>query len=171
MNVLLSQPSLLRQSFVVFAHSPSKPSAAGAEGVPRTKVRLAIAMTFRMDHSRQDNARDNHLGQQRSHVQSYFSDTNGTAERGAIVVGSTPFQRSACTSVTRFGLVPSAFARASMAEASASPVMRMLVARASPFSRSASAAAWASARTALALAGGWGPVICARTFSRSAFCR
>src|SRR5207253_752187 len=77
-------------------------------------------------------------------ARSYFRDTNGTAEPGTIVVGSTPFQRSACTSVTRFGLVPSAFARASMAEASASPVILMLEALASPFSRSASALACAS---------------------------
>src|SRR5438477_13044283 len=57
----------------------------------------------------------------------YFTDTNGTAEPGTIVVGSTPFQRSACTSVTWFGVVPSALARASMAAASASPVSLMLV--------------------------------------------
>src|SRR3982074_1944366 len=74
----------------------------------------------------------------------YFSVTTGTAEPGTIVVGSTPFQRSACTSVTRFGLVPSALARASMAAASASPVSLMLVARASPFSRRAAALAFAS---------------------------
>jgi hypothetical protein len=42
----------------------------------------------------------------------YLTDTNGTAEPGTMVVGKTPFQRSACTSVTRFGLVPSALARA-----------------------------------------------------------
>ena len=65
-------------------------------------------------------------------VQLYFTDTNGTAEPGTIVVGSTPFQRSACTRVTRLGLVPSALARASMAAASASPVSLMLVARACP---------------------------------------
>jgi hypothetical protein len=47
----------------------------------------------------------------------HLTDTNGTAEPGTIVVGKTPFQRSACTSVTRFGLVPSALARASMAAA------------------------------------------------------
>src|SRR5437868_11848443 len=82
----------------------------------------------------------------------YFTDTNGTAEPGTIVVGSTPFQRSACTSVTRFGLVPRALARASMAAASASPVTLMFEARASPFSRVASDWARASARTALALA-------------------
>jgi hypothetical protein len=40
----------------------------------------------------------------------YFTVTNGTAEPGTIVVGSTPFQRSACSSVTRFGLVPSVLA-------------------------------------------------------------
>ena len=56
----------------------------------------------------------------------YFSDTNGTDDPGTIVVGSTPFQRSACTSVTRFGLVPSALALASMAAASASAVILML---------------------------------------------
>jgi len=55
-----------------------------------------------------------------TYAEPYFTDTNGTAEPGTMVVGSTPFQRSACTSVTRFGLVPSAFARASMAAASAS---------------------------------------------------
>src|SRR5436309_7317533 len=68
-----------------------------------------------------ENARDSSLGER------HFTDTNGTAEPGTIVVGSTPFQRSACTSVTRFGLVPSALARASMAAASASPVSLMLV--------------------------------------------
>src|SRR5260221_4148331 len=99
----------------------------------------------------------------------YFNDTNGTAEPGTIVVGSAPFQRSACTSVTRFGLVPSALARASMAAASASPVILMLEALASPFRRVASALAWASARTALAFALAWVTVICACTFSRSAF--
>jgi len=73
-------------------------------------------------------------------------------EPGTIVVGSTPFQRSACTRVTRLGLVPSAFARASMAAASASPVILMFDALASPFNRVASALACASARTALAFA-------------------
>src|SRR6266851_4095363 len=73
----------------------------------------------------------------------YFTDTNGTDDPGTIVVGSTPFQRSACTSVTRFGLVPSALARASIAAASASPVILMLEALASPFSRVASAFACA----------------------------
>ncbi len=76
-------------------------------------------------------------------VQVYFTDTNGTAEPGTMVVGRTPFQRSACTSVTRFGLVPSALARASMAAASASPVILMFDARASPFNRVASAFACA----------------------------
>jgi hypothetical protein len=47
----------------------------------------------------------------------HFTDTNGTAEPGTIVVGSTPFQRSACTRVTRLGLVPSTLARALMAVA------------------------------------------------------
>src|SRR3982074_2016442 len=96
----------------------------------------------------------------------YLIDTNGTDEPGTIVVGSTPFQRSACTSVTRLGLVPSALARASMAAASAWPVILMLDALASPFSRVASALACASARTALALALAWVTVICAWTFSR-----
>src|SRR5882757_9754194 len=91
----------------------------------------------------------------------YFNDTNGTDEPGTIVVGSTPFQRSACTSVTRFGLVPSALARASMAAASASPVTLILDALASPFKRVASALACASARTALALAVACVTVICA----------
>jgi len=72
-----------------------------------------------------------------------------------MVVGRTPFQRSACTRVTRLGLVPSALARASMAAASASPVTRMLAARASPLSRVASAFACASARMALAFALAW----------------
>jgi hypothetical protein len=71
--------------------------------------------------------------------QFYFTDTNGTAEPGTIVVGSTPFQRSACTSVTRLGLVPRALARASMAAASASPVILIFEALASPFSRVAQA--------------------------------
>src|SRR5712691_12502448 len=75
--------------------------------------------------------------------ENYFNETNGTAEPGTIVVGSTPFQRSACTSVTRFGLVPSALARASIAAASASPVILMFDARASPFNRVASAFACA----------------------------
>jgi hypothetical protein len=64
-----------------------------------------------------------------------------------MVVGRTPFHRSACTRVTRFGLVPSALARASMAAASASPVILMFDALASPFNRVASALACASART------------------------
>src|ERR1700686_729018 len=100
----------------------------------------------------------------------YFSDTNGTAEPGTIVVGSTPFQRSACTSVTRLGLVPSARARASMAAAWASPVILMFEAWASPFSLVASALACASARTALAFALACVTVVWAWTFSRSAFC-
>src|SRR5258706_2523778 len=82
----------------------------------------------------------------------HLSDTNGTAEPGTIVVGKTPFHRSACTSVTRFGLVPSALARASMAAASASPVILIFDALASPFNLVASAFACASARTALAFA-------------------
>jgi hypothetical protein len=52
----------------------------------------------------------------------HLTDTNGTAEPETMVVGRAPFQRSACISVTRFGLVPSALARASMAAASTSPV-------------------------------------------------
>src|SRR6478736_7741690 len=47
------------------------------------------------------------------YLRPYLTETNGTAEPGTIVVGRTPFHRSACTSVTRFGLVPSALARAS----------------------------------------------------------
>src|ERR1035441_8483658 len=94
------------------------------------------------------NAGDIHL--RRHRFRPYFTETNGTAEPGTIVVGSTPFHFSACTSVTRLGLVPSALARASMAAASASPVILMLEALASPFSRVASALACASARTALA---------------------
>src|ERR1700693_3640856 len=98
------------------------------------------------------NPGDLNLRHRSPRVSPYFTETNGTAEPGTIVVGSTPFQRSACTRVTRFGLVPSALARASMAAASASPVIRMLDALASPFSLVASALACASARTALALA-------------------
>src|SRR4029078_6928737 len=161
MNVLLSGPSLLRHSFWVFAQSPSNISAARKEDVARTKIMLAIVMTFRMHQLRSGaaankDARDRNLGHRRSLIfqQPYLTETNGRAEPGTIVVGSTPFQRSACTRVTRFGLVPSALARASMAAASASPVIRILVALASPFSRSASALACASARTALALAVG-----------------
>src|ERR1700739_2014827 len=78
--------------------------------------------------------------------------TNGTDEPGTIVVGSTPFQRSACVSAMMLGLEPSASARALMAAASASPVTLILEARASPFSLVASALAWASARTAFAFA-------------------
>jgi hypothetical protein len=78
----------------------------------------------------------------------HLSDTNGTDEPGTIVVGKTPFHFSACTSVTRLGLVPSALARASMAAASASPVILMFEALASPFNLVASAFACASARTA-----------------------
>jgi hypothetical protein len=63
-----------------------------------------------------------------------LTDTNGTAEPGTMVVGSTPFQRSACTNVTKFGLVPSALALASMAAAWASPLILMFVAWASLFS-------------------------------------
>jgi hypothetical protein len=74
----------------------------------------------------------------------HLSDTNGTAEPGTMFVGKTPFQRPACTSVTRFGLVPSALARASMAAASASPVILMFDALASPFNLVASAFACAS---------------------------
>src|SRR6202011_1778872 len=81
-------------------------------------------------------------------IQPHFTDTNGTAEPGTIVVGSTPFQRS---DPVRIG--PSAFGRASMAAASASPVILMLETLASPFNRVASASA--SAQTALALA--WAP--------------
>ncbi len=74
------------------------------------------------------NARDAHPGHDLLRISCYFTDTNGTAEPGTIVVGSTPFQRSACTRVTRLGLVPSALARASMAAAWASPVILMFVA-------------------------------------------
>src|ERR1700694_3430991 len=98
------------------------------------------------------NAGDIGLRHYHSRIAAYFTDTNGTAEPGTIVVGSTPFQRSACTSVTRFGLVPSALARASIAAASASPVILIFEALASPLSRVASAFACASARTALAFA-------------------
>src|ERR1700758_1848609 len=61
-------------------------------------------------------------------LENYLIETNGTVEPGTIVVGSTPFQRSACTSMTRLGLLPSALPRASIAAASASPVTRMLAA-------------------------------------------
>src|SRR5690349_21653681 len=86
--------------------------------------------------------------------------TNGTAEPGTIVVGSTPFQRSACVKAMMLGFDPSASARALMAAASASPVTLMLEARASPFSFVASALACASARTALAFAVACVTVIC-----------
>jgi hypothetical protein len=48
---------------------------------------------------------DVRLGHYRSRIQPYLTDTNGTDEPGTIVVGRTPFQRSACTSVTRFDRV------------------------------------------------------------------
>jgi hypothetical protein len=54
----------------------------------------------------------------------HLTNTNDTAEPGTMVVGRAPFQRLACISVTRFGLVPGALARASMAAASTSPVTR-----------------------------------------------
>ena len=54
--------------------------------------------------------------------------------------------------------------------AAQAPVMRMLDACASPFSRVASALACASARTAFAFALACVTVIWAWTFSRSAFC-
>jgi hypothetical protein len=52
----------------------------------------------------------------------YFTLTNGTAAPGTIVVGSTPFQRSALTSSISVGLSRSARPRALIASASALPV-------------------------------------------------
>src|SRR5512142_1712454 len=113
---------------------------------------------------RTENVFDAHLEHHLSPSRRYLTETNGTAEPGTMVVGKTPFQRSACTSVTRLGLVPSALARASIAAASASPVMRMLAALASPLSRVASAFACASARIAFAFALACVTVIWACTF-------
>src|SRR5690349_13687761 len=125
MNVLLSGPSLLRQSFLLAAHSPSSGCAACAD-VCAMRMASAMAKAFHMVGLgcwHVTAAPEVSRTPRRKKLQFYFTETNGTAEPGTIVVGSTPFQRSACTSVTRLGLVPSALARASMAAASASPVI------------------------------------------------
>ena len=71
----------------------------------------------------------------------YLTDTNGTAEPGSIVVGMTPFQRSAWTSVTRFGVGAERLGAGFDGGGLGFAVILIFEALASPFSRVASALA------------------------------
>jgi hypothetical protein len=60
----------------------------------------SLVVTFRPSSEGQrcnDDIWDLDLSYHRLLLESHFTDTNGTDEPGTIVVGSTPFQRSACT--------------------------------------------------------------------------